>query len=139
MIHFKVNKYTFNENNLDAMRKEFPLIPSRAIHRVITRCLNNELKEFPEIDVVVNFKWNKTILGRFYPHRLFKGKEYNFLGDNSQPCIVLFMTTISDAYIWHKVKGIRYVLVHEFEHLRQWLNNEKLRHHRNLKAKVKMF
>jgi len=131
MIYFKINKDIYNEVNFNELLAEYPLLHSKALLRSVKRVLYNELKNYPDIDIIINFKNIHTILGRFSVNNLVKHKEYNFIKGNN-PYIILFWHSIESYFCRHSIKGLKEVFLHEFLHYTQWLLNEPLKHNKDI-------
>lgn len=138
MIYIKINSNKYNELNIDNAIKDYPLLHLKAIYRIVKNIINKDLKLYPEIDIVINFKYTKIILGRFYRNRIYKGVEYNFIGNKGNPCIVLFWRCIDDFYLKHNIKGLKKVLYHEYGHFKQWLLTNKCGHNKNIEGTAKI-
>jgi hypothetical protein len=135
MIYLKVNKNVYNNLNLDKFIKDYPSFCSRfiALHRIVFNTLKNDLKDYPDIDIVISDKRQSTILGRFFVNKNKEHREYKFIEQKSgNPYIVLFEDNILKYFSRHKVKGFKEVFLHEFYHYRQWLLNEPLKHNRDI-------
>ena len=133
MIYFKINSEVYNKNNLQKLYTDYPLARCKAVYRIIKKQLKTILAEYPKIDIVINYKNATNIMGRLYLNRLYKGKEYQFLGDKNKPCIVLFRYSIDNYYKKHNVKGLLSVLYHEYGHYKQYLKCGKVYHDKRLK------
>lgn len=131
MIYFKVNKNVYNELNFNELIAEYPLLHSKALLRSIKSVLYRHLKDYPNIDIIVNFKDIHTILGRFSVNYLVKHKEYKFIKGNN-PYIILYWHSIECYFLKHSIKGLSETLLHELYHFRQWLLNEPLKHSREV-------
>jgi len=136
MIYLKVGHKILKETEKDNIISTF--IGGKRFYAVIKsikRIITKDLKDYPDIDIIINLKDIHTILGRFSINYLVKHREYNFIkGDN--PYIVLFWHSIENYYTFHCVKGLESVLLHEYGHFKQWLNNDKLQHSKELKHKA---
>jgi len=131
MIYLKINKDVYNDLNIETLKKEYPLDFKRylAIRRIIYRTLKNELKQYPDIDIVIANKNQKIVLGRLCINKWHKRPEYKFIQQGSgNPYIVLYVSHICEFFYRHKVKGIKEVFLHEFYHYKQWLLSEPLKH-----------
>ncbi len=133
MIYIKIKKDVYNTDKLEKIKNDYPLSYSRnkALVKVIKSILNNDLKDYPEIDLIITHKNTHTILGRFCGNYIIKHKEYKFIKGNN-PYIVLFWHNIETYYNYKCIKGLRSVLLHEFGHFKQWLNHESLGHKNSL-------
>jgi hypothetical protein len=136
MIYIKIQKDVYNNLNLDKLIKEYPSYAGHylALHRIIFNTLRDELKNYPDIDIVISNK-RVNILGRFYENKTNEHKEYKFIPQKSgNPYIVLYENTILRYFYNHRVKGFKETFLHEIYHYRQWLLNEPLKHNRDLTA-----
>jgi uncharacterized protein (UPF0248 family) len=137
MIYIKIQKDVYNNLSLDKFIKDYPNFARRylALHRIIWHTLQNELKDYPDIDIVISDKKQNNVLGRLFLNKIQGHKEYKFiLQKTGIPYIVLYPDHILRYFYNHKVKGFKEVFLHEFLHFRQWLLNERLEHNRDLKA-----
>lgn len=138
MIYLKVQGQVFNSLNLDKFINYFdPEITSHylALHKIIFNTLRKDLKEYPDIDIVISDKRQSRLLGRFSLNKNREHKEYKFIPQKSgNPYIVLFEDNILSYFNNHKIKGFKEVFLHEFYHFRQWLLNEDLKHTKDIKA-----
>ena len=136
MIYFKLNNKIYTEDSLLNHCQDLKINDTYlfnyyrrflVINRIIKRALNNELKNYPEIDIVINNKKNYSSLGRFCLNYLVNHKEYKIIKKGS-PYIVLFTRAIDFEYSFKNVKGLKSTLYHEFIHFKDWLLNNKLGH-----------
>jgi len=133
MIYIKIGSKVLKESERDCIKSEF-FSGKRfnAVIRSIQRIIKRDLKDFPEIDIIINLKNCHRILGRFCQNTLTKHKEYNFI-KGSNPYIILFWHSIESLYNYKCVKGLNSVILHEYGHYKQWLLNERLGHDKTIK------
>ena len=141
MIYIKIGSRVYKENEVNKMLDDFGLDSmykhNKALIRVIKNLLNNELKGYPEIDIVINHKNIHTSLGRLCLNNIKGHREYKFIKQNTgNPYIVLFWHCIEYCYTWHSIKGLKSVLIHEFSHFKDWLLNKHLGHGKGLKHRA---
>jgi hypothetical protein len=135
MIYLKIRRDVYNNFNLDKFIRDYPSYAGHylALHRIIFNTLRNELKDYPDIDIVISDKRQSSILGRFYLNKNKEHREYKFIPQKSgNPFIVLYEDNILRYFNRHKVKGFKETFLHEFYHYRQWLLNEPLKHSRDI-------
>jgi len=138
MIYFKIDNKFYTSNKIDILTKKYPLLKVKALYRILVKELNTTLKNYPSIDIIINFKYVNRVLGRYYRNRYNKGREYDFIGNKDKKCIVLFWHCINNYYDKHCIKGLLKVLYHEYGHYLQDLNYNKCWHNRkNIKCKSK--
>jgi hypothetical protein len=131
MIYTKINKRLYNEDNIKdiAPYSNDYYFRIKAIHRIIKNTIKKDLKDYPDIDIYVSFKFNKNLLGQFKRRPSKEYKKYNY-----EPCIILFFSAINNYYLKHSVKGIKQVIFHEYCHFKDYLLNNKLKHGNGLEA-----
>ena len=137
MIYLKIQNKVYNNLNLDKFIKDYPISAGRylALHRIIFNTLRNQLKNYPDIDVVLTDKRQKYTLGRFIINKNKEHKEYKFIEQKTGiPYIVIYAEHCLEYFYLHKVKGFKENFLHEFYHYKQWLLNEPLKHSRDLRA-----
>ena len=137
MIYIKIRKDVYNNLNLDKLIKDYPSYAKHylALHKIIFNTLRKDLKDYPDIDIVISDKKQNYMLGRFFENRLKEHKEYKFISQKSgNPFIVLYEQSILSYFNRHKVKGFKETFLHEFYHFRQWLLNETIKHNKIISA-----
>lgn len=135
MIYIKTKKEVYSNLNLSRLVTDYPIEAGRwlALHRIIFNTLNNELKDYPDIDIVISDKKQSILLGRFFRNKNKGHREFNFIKQKSgNPYIVLYRYSILNYFGKKNVKGLKEVFLHEFYHYRQWLLNEPLKHNKEV-------
>lgn len=131
MIYIKIRSDLYNEQGFDKLEIKYPSFSGRvkAMYRIVKRELETTLEKYPDIDIYLQTKNVRNVLGRF-TDRI--SKEYR---RKYKDCyIILYTHCIECGYYNHNVKGLRGTLYHEFIHFKQWLLNERLRHNKKLPA-----
>lgn len=140
MIYLKINNKVYDNDNLKDFIADYPIETVKkylALHRIIFNTLRHDLKDYPDIDVIISDKKQNSVLGRFCVNFLVKHKEYRFIPGNN-PYIILFAEHILKYNYRHKIKGFKETFLHEFYHFRQWLLKEKLSlSNRDIPGKIK--
>jgi hypothetical protein len=135
MIYLKIRKKVYSSLSLNRLITDYPIEAGRwlAIHRIIANTLWNELKDYPDINIVISDKIQQVLLGRFFINKNKGHREFDFIPQKSgNPYIVLYRYSILNYFNKKNVKGLKEVFLHEFYHYRQWLLNEPLKHNRNI-------
>jgi len=83
VIYIKQYKNIETKENISCRR-------DKILYRIVDNTTKKELKEFPEIDIIITHKRKFGALGRFYVSLERCGAEYRFIGSRNNPCIVLF-------------------------------------------------
>jgi len=139
MLYLKLNGKAYRNTSEDRaeLRAEYPLCYRRAFayFRIIERALlQGALVNYPSIDIVINCKLVKSLLGKYCYNNGYR-REYKFIKQGTEtPYIILFLSNIKSFYGRHAVKGLIKTLWHEYVHFRQWLLNEEMGHGRGLSA-----
>ena len=135
-IYLKIGSKIYNETETEKIKaKYYNYTYFLSILRITKRIIKRDLADYPEIDIIINFKNVHNVLGRFCKNTIIKHKEYNFIKGNN-PYIVLFWHCIESYYNYKNVKGFNSVLLHEYGHFKQWLNGERLGHSKGIKARA---
>jgi len=133
MIYIKYKNQFFNENQLEDFKNLYPNILKnyrlQANIRIIKCELKTTLKDYPEIDIYIDTRYTKTLLGRFFTSNLESLKNYP---KTANPFIILYKFNIESSFF--PVYSLKETLLHEFLHFKQWLLNKKLKHDKTLPA-----